>query len=640
MGIINVLDISVANLIAAGEVVERPASVVKELLENSIDAGADTVSVDIRHGGVSYIRVSDNGIGMSREDLPVSIKRHATSKIRDQRDLDGIMTLGFRGEALAAISSVAKVTITTRRREDAVGSKLTSEPGEDVVIEECGCPAGTTVVVEELFRNVPARRKFLKRDITEAMAVTAVVEKTALSNPSVSIRYTVEGNLKFDTSGDGKLGNAIYSVLGREFASGLIPVRGMTEGIEINGYTGRPDTARSNRNFENIFLNGRYIKSRTISAALEQAYDSFIPSDRFPSCVLHITVHPAYVDVNVHPTKLEVKFANERMIFDAVYSIIRDTITKSRERPKLSKGGSMSIEDIRTVGAFVPVYDRNTEDHPGRRSEQMLISSEAPPAFGGITEIEKMRFEHTAQAKESDSVSNAAESSRIDETVTEDIPTPEIIKTPVETASTSDSPAPPPDVPRYRIIGEVFQCYVMVEYGEKMLLIDKHAAHERILFEQMKKNMLSGGVHSQMQLFPIDITLSPDEIAAVSEYKDEIFKIGFEFTVSASSGVMSINAVPMELTRDGAADFMVELAGRLAAGTGTVENNREILYEKSLYQASCKAAIKAGQDNDPEHIRWLCAKLFELPDIKYCPHGRPVAIEMTKSQMEKQFGRT
>ncbi|MBQ7499768.1 MAG: DNA mismatch repair endonuclease MutL, partial [Clostridia bacterium] len=267
MGIINVLDIQVANLIAAGEVVERPASVVKELLENSIDAGADRISVDIKHGGVSYIRVSDNGIGMSRDDLPISIKRHATSKIRDQRDLDGIMTLGFRGEALAAISSVSKVTITTRRKEDAVGSKMTAEPGEDIILEECGCPAGTTVVVEELFRNVPARRKFLKRDATESMAVTAVVEKTALSNPSVSIKYSVDGALRFNTTGDGKLGNAIYSVLGREFASGLIPVRGMTEGIEINGYTGRPDAARSNRNFENFFLNGRYIKSRTISAA-------------------------------------------------------------------------------------------------------------------------------------------------------------------------------------------------------------------------------------------------------------------------------------------------------------------------------------------------------------------------------------
>ena len=342
----------------------------------------------------------------------------------------------------------------------------------------------------------------------------------------------------------------------------------------------------------------------------------------------------------MHPTKLEVKFANERVVFDAVYSIIRNAILKSRERPKASIGGSMSIEDIKTIGAFVPVYDRNTDDHPRKRSEQMKISGDEKPTFGGAPFIDRTKFEGLRQSGETTPEPSADEEpDNADKAPAEDIPAAVIPK--ISQPSVDDgAAAPDPDIPRYRIVGEVFQCYIMVELEDKMILIDKHAAHERILFERMKENMRSSDKHSQIQLFPVDVTLTADEIAAVREFRGDIESAGFEFSINEVTGIVSLSAIPSELTRQGAADFITELAGRLASGTGTVENNKEILYEKALYQASCKAAIKAGQDNDPRHIEWLCAKLFSLPDIKYCPHGRPVAVEMTKSQMERQFGRT
>ena len=332
MGKINVLSFAVANLIAAGEVVDRPSSVIKELLENAIDSGADRVTVEIQSGGVTYMRVADNGCGMSPEDLPVAIRRHATSKIKDAADLDGIATLGFRGEALAAIASVSDLRIITRTADAPCGTCLSAKAGEVVDITEQGAPVGTTVIVENLFGNVPARRKFLKKDVSEAIAVSTYVEKIALSRPDIAIRLIVDGNMKLDTAGDGELKSAMYAVFGRDFVLKMIPVKGTGEGVSVDGFISRPDHVRPKRNYENFFINGRYVNCRTAAAALEQAYVSFCPPERFPCCVLNITINPAAVDVNVHPAKLEVRFDDERSVYNAVYNGIKNALSSLSNR--------------------------------------------------------------------------------------------------------------------------------------------------------------------------------------------------------------------------------------------------------------------------------------------------------------------
>ena len=358
MGIINILDPQVANLIAAGEVVDRPASVIKELLENAIDAGATAVTVEIKRGGITFMRVSDNGCGMSRDDVPVCIKRHATSKIRTEGDLDSIITLGFRGEALAAIGSVSTLRIMTKTKDSEMGTVLTCVGGEIREIIESGCPNGTTIIVEELFANIPARRKFLKKDTSEALACAAVVEKIALSRPDLSIKFISDGQLRFSTEGDGNLKNCVYAVLGRDFAKKLVEVHGMTGGIEVLGYIGTPENVRANRNYQNFFINGRYVKSRTAMAAIEQAFNSYIPSEKFPVCVLELRIHPALVDVNVHPAKLEVKFSNEQAVFDSVYSAVRTALEDKLPRPELSlKTKEEARREARIVSGFVPLKE-------------------------------------------------------------------------------------------------------------------------------------------------------------------------------------------------------------------------------------------------------------------------------------------
>ena len=349
MGLINVLDISVANLIAAGEVVERPSSAVKELIENSVDAGAKNITVEIKKGGVSLLRVTDDGCGMSAEDAVMSIKRHATSKIKTAADLSAIMTLGFRGEALAAISSVTKFRILTKRRDDSAGTSLTSIYGSSPKVEEAGCPNGTTVICEELFATTPARLKFLKSDSTEAAAVQGVVERAAVSHPEISFRYISDGAMKFSTSGDGSLDGAIYSVYGRAFASSLVAVTSDGGGIKVMGYVSSPEFTRGNRGMQIFYVNGRSVRSKLLQAALEQAFDTYIPSGKFPSCVLDVKIHSAYVDVNIHPSKLEVKFSDERSVFSAVYYAVRSALEGNVARPLIDSSAQKAREAYRDV---------------------------------------------------------------------------------------------------------------------------------------------------------------------------------------------------------------------------------------------------------------------------------------------------
>ncbi len=663
MGRINVLGFDVANLIAAGEVVDRPASVVKELCENSIDAGAKNITVEIRHGGTTFIRVSDNGCGIEPDDIPLTVLRHATSKIATAEDLAAIGTLGFRGEALAAIASVCKLRILSRATGHPMGTLMECEGGEIVDMTETGAAYGTTVVVSELFYNVPARRKFLKKDASEGAAVSAVMEKIAVSSPDVAIKYVIDGEIRFITKGSGQLIDAIYAVFGKEVAKRMSPVdRTDPNGIRVTGYIGEPDLVRSNKNSENFFINSRFVKSRTAMAAIEQAYSTRIPHGKFPVCVLNIQLNPAVVDVNVHPSKLEVKFANERVIFEAVYYAVLNTLENSVSRPEMRLGktdvpfvGGESIvkkekapapapesykkkTGISIKDAFVPV-ERSREENPDRAQIKIEVPKAEPkpepkaqafPTFP--REIPKEEPEKREEKKYIH-IPPAAPAP----TVPKAQPLPEVKPVPVIKKETED-------VPDFKILGEAYNCYVIVQLEDRLLMIDKHAAHERILFDELCEKMESGDKSSQILMYPLKVSVREDEAIALEEYSDKIRAMGFAYTYDKGRGELSITEVPNLLNREAAADMIGELATVLADSTGSVEATGAKFFEAKLYQASCKAAIKGGRVYGMDHIEWICRRLLKKPGedgavIKTCPHGRPVAFEIKKSSIERQFER-
>ena len=672
MSKINVLSFEIANLIAAGEVVERPSSVLKELIENSIDSGATKIVAEIKHGGVSLIRVTDNGCGIDKDDLPVAIQRHATSKISSKDDLDSIMTLGFRGEALAAISSVSCVTIITKTKDAEVGSMLVSEAGTIVDISEVGTGDGTTVVVENLFYNVPARRKFLKKDSTEAMNVAALVEKVALSRPDISIQLLIDGVEKFKTPGDNKLENAIYSVFGKEFSSKLIAVDGEANGIKVTGFIGRSDNVRKNRNFQNVFINGRYVKSLTAMAAIEKAFTSFIAPECFPTCVLNIEMHPSVVDVNVHPAKLEVKFSNEQFVFEAVYYTVKRALEEYEYRPELTLGEKRrSIQN--PLSAFVPIGEdtRGKQISFDERKSEIREINKPQISFTGTSlcdnDSRKPRQEFKSKSFEYDKPLRVAESIGFSErgiadnshTFSAEMSPKESIKVletyqntdntlkekqniePINDERAFDRPnldtvdEPSSD---YKFVGEAFNCYLMVEIDDSLLVIDKHAAHERILFEELKKNREKDGrISSQALLLPITVLLSADEVSFVSEYKNELETVGFEVSVNSDSA--DITAIPDAIGVVDAETLFVKMIDDLMEGRGDPKLTDAIRKEKALYQIACKAAIKGGRHYDRTIIDWLIKKVLLLPDITVCPHGRPIAYKLTKKELDKQFDR-
>ena len=712
MGRINVLDFDVANLIAAGEVVDRPASVVKELCENAIDAGATDITVEIRHGGTTLIRVSDNGCGIDREDMPLTVLRHATSKIATAEDLATIGTLGFRGEALAAIAAVCKLKMYSRPASEQMGCVMYCEGGEIIDIVEAGCAAGTTVIASELFYNVPARRKFLKKDASECAAVTAVMEKIAMSVPHISVQYVTDGELRFKTVGDGDLRGVIYSVFGKATASRMTAVdRTDQSGIRVSGYIGEPDLVRANKNSENFFINSRFVKSRTAMAALEQAYSTRIPSSKFPVCVLNIQLNPAAVDVNVHPSKREVKFANERIVFEAVYYAVLNALQTGASRPEMNIGipfyssGTRREEENSPKSGFAPkpferrtaknIYQGKSGEAPNRALGFEKSSAEPDNTAKSIAERTdagdtyiKSKPEYTAAfngAHDSGDVSAAAAHMTPKaqyEPVTAPRRDPLSAFVPVErdkgekkaaqlTIDTAGAalPQPAPDadgekpeetqitetqppakdyangkIPDYTILGEAYNCYVILQLEDRLLIVDKHAAHERILFDELCRRMSEKERHSQILMFPLKISLDGEEMEALGEYGDKIRSVGFGFSLDEKSGVLSVSEIPQELGRDAAQDMMEELLSVLSAGSGTVETTQAKYFEAKLYQASCKAAIKGGRVYGTEHIRWICDRLLKEPGedgavIKTCPHGRPVAFEIKKSSIDRQFDR-
>ena len=684
MGKINVLSFAVANLIAAGEVVDRPSSVIKELLENAIDSGADSITVEIQNGGVTYMRVTDNGCGISKEDLPVAIRRHATSKIKDAEDLNGILTLGFRGEALAAIASVSDMRIISKQREAQNGAMLEASGGNILGVTDRPAADGTTVIVENLFSNVPARKKFLKKDVTEAMSVSAVVEKIALSRPDIFFKLIIDGNVKIETTGDKSLKNTIYAVFGREFSSKLIEARLSVDGSTVKGFVGRPDNVRANRNYQNFFINGRYVRSRTAMAALEQAYTSYIASERFPCCILFLDIDPALVDVNVHPAKLEVKFSNEKPVFEAVYYAVRGALESNAQRPNVELPQKPKVSN-----AHVPIEDGRREAMKSLQIEAELYrpATEAPnPWQVPIQQTPvKAAGEHFARMTADEYKRSFAKDTprEIEKPVQKPMVTPVTVSSlqikdePIKVESIKTEPVKPathtpivaeeisaprvaeqiveisaPTAPvaksfveeqkqeslEYRIIGEAFNSYVIVERGSEMLLVDKHAAHERIIFEQLKEGLKDATVNSQMLMLPIEIMMTSDEIQAICDFREEIEAVGFEFGSGRYS--LSVTAIPEGIDADGITDMLLVMADRIKSGTGTANLTKDIIFEKALYQASCKAAIKAGREYSQEQIKRIIDKLMQIPDITVCPHGRPVAMILDKKNLDRQFERT
>ena len=677
MGKINVLSFAVANLIAAGEVVDRPASVIKELVENSIDSGAKQITVEIKNGGITYMRVSDNGCGIEADDLPIAIKRHATSKIKTSDDLMKILTLGFRGEALAAIASVSDLRIISKTAQAAYGAMIEAHAGEITEYSEQAARQGTTVIVENLFANIPARRKFLKRDATEGSAIATILEKIAFSHPEISFRFISDGSVKLETPGDGKLENVIYTVMGKQMQNAMIYVDSEIDDIRVTGYIGRSDTVKSNRNYQNFFINNRYIKSKLATAAIEQAYTSYLPPEKFPCCVLNLTINPATVDINVHPTKLEVKFANEKPVFEAIYHTVKTALEENHTRPEIQIGkvkdetfSRITAEQYRSIAesrpvsnAFTPIVNSKQEEKIEQLSysdpvsntfvEQQIPESTSQPLNGNMRVISKealaIHEKYTSLSREEFLKLDPQEVWTIYLNYLENIkdPNEELIDfdtmppEAIEASEPIDSQAPvipTPIMPNYRVVGEVFNSYVIVERDDKMLIIDKHAAHERIIFDKNKQMMKSKEPSSQILITPIEIMLTSAEIAVVNDYFIEFERLGFKLQAKKYS--ILVFSIPTELASCDVQDTISTMINRIKDGLGNAKLTRDILFEKALYQASCKAAIKAGREYVEAHTEWIVEQLMKIPDITFCPHGRPVAMELTKKNLDRQFERT
>lgn len=682
MGKINVLSFEIANLIAAGEVVERPSSVMKELIENSIDSGAHIIVAEIKHGGVALIRVSDDGCGMTAEDLPVSLRRHATSKIHTRDDLSGITTLGFRGEALAAISSVSKVTIISKTREEETGHMLSSEGGNILDISEVGAADGTTVVVEDLFFNVPARRKFLKKDATEALNVAAIVERVALSRPDISVSFSVDGALRFRTLGDGELLSAIRAVYGADFAAKMLPADGRANGVHVTGFIGRSDNIKKNRNGENVFINGRYVKSLTAQAAIEKAYTSYIETESFPVCVLSLELDPMLVDVNVHPSKLEVKFSDERAVFEAVYYTVKSTLEKAEYRPDITlKPRRDPLATFLPIGADTkgeqvkmpaPAASQPSRESTPWQSEPRvsvpprgLSGADAPRAgraeggdfqlrspVGGTAQqtparqrgeemspsasLELLRKYDSARAEYP--AAPQTQHRTAENTATADTPAHAVSATAAPAGEEHSETVAEPAPTEYRYVGEAFDCYVIIEYQGDLLLIDKHAAHERIIFEELKASRARDHrVASQALLIPSEVTLTAEEMSAAVDFCDDLRSVGFEF--SLSDRIAKITAIPDAISTQDAEGLFVTMCDEMAGGRGTAASTESLRRERALYQVACKAAIKGGRHYDISVIQWLITKLLSIPDITVCPHGRPVAYRIRKNELDRWFDR-
>lgn len=702
MGVINVLDKHIAELIAAGEVVERPSSVIKELVENSIDAGAKNITVEIKNGGTTFMRVADDGCGIYRDDIKKAFLRHATSKVKTANDLDMISTLGFRGEALASISAVSRLQVITKNENEEIGSCYEIEGGDEISLEEAGCPTGTTFVIRDLFYNIPARSKFLKKDVAEGNAVSALMDKIVLSHPEVAFTFIRDGKQVLRTFGDGKLLSAIYSVFGKDFAKGLIPVDYTLDSVTVKGYISKPINSRPNRNMQNFFINGRFVKTRTGMAALEEAYKGSIMVGKFPSAVLQLTVPYEIIDVNVHPAKIEVRFINERPVFDAIYHAVKTALQQGDERKQIHFKENTAFNEIKKVNPFnnaqaVFAKAENTPAEkpikPIERIEPVLKNSEPKPynpfdeldlkdektkpvsidnlkmsdssnpfdiyskqAIKRNSELENKKAEFSKQKLEKAEQlilkATQQEESLPKQKITVDDLTAESTETPIETEVSKEEVKPlkeisenktdnndaltelPKEQTKLRFLGEAFNTYIIVEKNDnEILIIDKHAAHERIIYEKLKAD--SGSANVQYLLTPITVTLDKIDYDAAVSNLDMFAKCSFDVE-DFGNGTLLVRSAPQYLAATEIADCITEMSGYIASG------KKDIYTEKMdwfYHNVSCRSAIKAGNKSTVQELMDIAWTLEKNPQIKYCPHGRPICIVMTKYEIEKQFGR-
>ena len=666
MGKISVLAPQVANMIAAGEVVERPASVVKELLENALDAGADAVTVEIRQGGVTYIRVTDNGGGMEPEDAVVAFLRHATSKIKGERDLESIHTLGFRGEALAAIASVSRVDLFTKTREAPLGLHLALTGGEITEQEETGCPDGTTIVIKDLFFNTPARMKFLKKDSTEASYVEQAAEQVALAHPGLTLKFIKDGKEGLYTPGDGNMMSVLYAIYGGSFTKELLTLHGGAREVEVTGFVTKPTFSRANRSMQQFFVNGRPVRSKLLGAAVEQAYQGHLTSGRFPACFLSLKVPAGAVDVNVHPAKLEVKFAREREVFSAIYQVVRSALEgdgvlfqmpqeqeeeppvpkqpyrpslkplfqqpqEEKEQPQLrmdhshatirpsyappareyereEKGSGRSFAPKGNQGEKNSWKSRSFTLNPEENGARKILFRDGPDEVRGVA-AQGMKDAQAARSREA------------------------------ETALPPALPVEPEKPLSYlekanaiRVVGEVFSTYILVEGEGEMMLIDKHAAHERMIYNRLERT--AEGTSPQVLLIPETVNLSRREKEALLGEKELLRKAGFEVE-DFGDGAVILRQVPMYLEKEDAGFVLSDLAEKILSH----RKDRTQLYEELLESIACKAAVKAGTFTGDKEREEFARKVIGDPAIRSCPHGRPVIVHLTKREIEKMFKR-
>lgn len=701
MGVINVLDKHIAELIAAGEVVERPSSVIKELVENSIDAGAKNVTVEIKNGGTTFMRVADDGCGIYRDDIKKAFLRHATSKVKTANDLDSIATLGFRGEALASISAVSRLQVITKNENEEIGSCYEIEGGEEISLEEAGCPTGTTFVIRDLFYNIPARSKFLKKDVAEGNAVSALMDKIVLSHPEVAFTFIRDGKQVLRTFGDGKLLSAIYSVFGKDFAKGLIPVDYTLDSVTVKGYISKPINSRPNRNMQNFFINGRFVKTRTGMAALEEAYNGSIMVGKFPSAVLQLTVPYEIIDVNVHPAKIEVRFINERPVFDAIYHAVKSALQQGDVRKQVTFKENTAFNEIKKVNPFTnaqavfakaentpaekpikpieriePVL-KKYEPKPYNPFDELDLKDERPKpisiddlkmtdssdpfeiyskqAIRKNTELEQKKAEFSKQKFEKAEQLILKATQQEDNLPKQENPVNEVIveeKKPYKEVVMTKEEKPqtkifkdkedkndtitelPKEQTKLRFLGEAFDTYIIVEKNDsEILIIDKHAAHERIIYEKLKANADKQNV--QYLLAPVTVTLDKTDYDAAISNLDMFAKCSFDVE-DFGNGTLLVRSAPQYLAATEIADCIAEMSGYIASG------KKDIYAEKMdwfYHNVSCRSAIKAGNKSTVQELMDIAWTLEKNPQIKYCPHGRPICIVMTKYEIEKQFGR-
>lgn len=652
----------IANLIAAGEVVERPASVVKELLENAVDAGASKVTIEIRDGGMTFLRVTDNGCGMAPEDAKTAFKRHATSKLRTAEDLSAIGTMGFRGEALAAIASVSRIELMTKTPGSLSGTSLMLEGGDITEQSEVGCPDGTTMIIRDLFFNTPARMKFMKSDTVEGGRVAAAVQLQALAHPEVAFQFFRDGKQVLSTPGTGGLEVAVYCVYGRDCAR-MVKVESRWESYSLTGFVSKPTDARPSRNLQTFFVNNRPVKSRLLISALEEAYRNQIMVGKFPACVLHLTLPANTVDVNVHPAKTEVKFLSEKAVFDCVHYGVLGALNKQTDRPQVQ------------FKQTPPSETASSNDMPLGTSAQAVAGNAihtpqppvaAVPLKGGHTLPKNDTFFRTMSSEEYRTFSSALKDApqpkkeaaaatlhKIERPISlplrETVTIPDIKETPaipVPSPAPAHKPEPIPEsemvqeeitMPKeiqWRMVGELYNSYIIVEQGDEAFLIDKHAAHERILFEKLKANQES--ISSQSLLAPVSVRLSPSACAELLTNTELLAELGFEIEEFGENTIL-LRQIPMDLSPDHAAESIEALSADLLDGR---RESKDTVRDELLHTVACKAAIKAGWKNDEAELMAVAAQVMSREDLKYCPHGRPICVSLSKKQLEKQFKRT